>query len=246
MFSPTLASDMISPNIIAEHVFSKIVEHFSPHLRDVSPIREQLTFFSVLFGEDPVFDLSLHVLWARALRYGWSTTISWSRLFVLHVYELRARRYGLWVSQGREFSIAYIVQTPLMLPLSPSSYNNRQAAHVPRCFLWRRPSHRSLPTRVMGSTLCVMGGRLWFLGHACYSYMCTGSALDVMDYGLAKAIGISNRPTIWTLFELRIIALGLKLSRFFRQSTSKLHILHTQAPCNIFSINNCFLCFRVF
>ena len=23
--------------------------------------------------------------------------------------------------------------------------------------------------------------------HACFSYMCTGSALDVMDYGLAKA-----------------------------------------------------------
>ena len=32
-----------------------------------------------------------------------------------------------------------------------------------------------------------MGGRLRFLGHACSSYMCMGSALDVMDYGLAKA-----------------------------------------------------------
>ena len=39
----------------------------------------------------------------------------------------------------------------------------------------------------MGSTLCIMGGRLWFLGHAYFSYMCTGSALDVMDYGLANA-----------------------------------------------------------
>ena len=35
--------------------------------------------------------------------------------------------------------------------------------------------------------LCVMGGRLWFLGHVCSSYTCTGSTLDVMDYGLAKA-----------------------------------------------------------
>jgi len=42
-------------------------------------------------------------------------------------------------------------------------------------------------------------------------YTCTGSVLDVMDYGPAKAIGISSRPTVWTLFELRIIALGLKL-----------------------------------
>jgi len=39
----------------------------------------------------------------------------------------------------------------------------------------------------MGSALCIMGGRLWFLGHAYFSYTCTGSALDVMDYGLSEA-----------------------------------------------------------
>ena len=32
-----------------------------------------------------------------------------------------------------------------------------------------------------------MGGRLWFLGHTYFSYTCTGSALDVMDYGLSEA-----------------------------------------------------------
>ena len=106
-------------------------------------------------------------------------------------------------------------RTPLMLPLSPSSYNNYRAAHILRYFLRRRPSHRSLPTRAMGSALCVMGGQLWFLGHACYSYTCTGSALVVMDYGLAKAIGISSRPTIRTLLELCIITSGLKLRRLF-------------------------------
>ena len=45
----------------------------------------------------------------------------------------------------------------------------------------------NLSLRAMGSTLCVMGGRLWFLGHACSSYTCTGSALDIVDYGLARA-----------------------------------------------------------
>ena len=35
--------------------------------------------------------------------------------------------------------------------------------------------------------LYVMGDRLRFLGHACSSYTCMGSALNVMDYGLAKA-----------------------------------------------------------
>ena len=39
----------------------------------------------------------------------------------------------------------------------------------------------------MGSALYVMGGRLWFLGHACSSYTCTGSTLDVLEYELAKA-----------------------------------------------------------
>ena len=146
--------------------------------------------------------------------------VPWSRIFVLHIYGLRARRYGLWVSQGREFNIEYIARTPLMLPLSPNSYNNCRAAHVLRCLLWKRPSHRFFPTRA------------------------TGSALDVMDYGQAKAIGISSRPTVRMLFELRIIASGLKLQRLFHRTTSKLHILH--APYSIYSMNNCFLRFCAF
>ena len=56
-----------------------------------------------------------------------------------------------------------------------------------------------------------MDGRLWFLGHACSSYTCMGSALDVMDYGLAKAKEFSNELTAQTLLILRIIALGLIL-----------------------------------
>ena len=59
--------------------------------------------------------------------------------------------------------------------------------------------------------LCVMGGQLWFLGHAYSSYTCTGSALDVMDYGLAKAKEFSNELTARTLLILHIIALGLTL-----------------------------------
>ena len=69
----------------------------------------------------------------------------------------------------------------------------------------------------MGSALCVMGGRLWFFGHACSSYMCMGSALDVMDYGLAKAKEFSNKLTAQMLLILHIIALGLTLHRFFKE-----------------------------
>ena len=68
-----------------------------------------------------------------------------------------------------------------------------------------------------------MGGRLRFLGHAYSSYTCTGSALDVMDYELAKAKDFSNELTAQTLLILRIIALGLILQRFFHRNTSKLH-----------------------
>ena len=147
----------------------------------------------------------------RALRYGWSAVVPWSHLFFLHVYGLCARRYGLWVSQGREFNIEYIARTPLVLPLSPSSYNSCRPEHVQRCFLWKRLSHQFFPTRAMGSALYVIGGRLQFLGHVHYSYTCTGSTLDAMDYGLAKAIGTSSRPTGRMLVELRITTSSLKL-----------------------------------
>ena len=85
-------------------------------------------------------------------------------------------------------------RTPLILRISPR-FSPTAEQHVSLFVLWRRPSLRSLPTRAMGSALCVMGGRLWFLGHACSSYMCTGSTLDVMDYGLAKAKEFSNELT---------------------------------------------------
>ena len=103
------------------------------------------------------------------------------------MHELCARCYGLWASQGQELSKELTAQTSIILRLSPSYFDNRRATHVLFYSLWRRPSLRSLPTRATGSTLCVMGGRLWFLGHAYSSYMCTGSMLDVMEYGLAKA-----------------------------------------------------------
>ena len=68
-----------------------------------------------------------------------------------------------------------------------------------------------------------MDGRLWFLGHAYSSYMSTGSRLDVMDYGLANTIGLSNELTARMLLILHIIALGLLLQRFFDTNTVKLH-----------------------
>ena len=53
-----------------------------------------------------------------------------------------------------------------------------------------------------------------------------GSALDVMDYGLAEAIGLSNELTTRMLLILHIIALGLLLQRFFDTNTVKLHHMH--------------------
>ena len=101
--------------------------------------------------------------------------VPWSCLFLLHVHGLCARCYGLWASQGRELSTELIARSPLILPLSPSYFHNCRAAHVPHCFLWRRPSLRSLPKRATGSALCVMGGRQRLLGYACSSYTCMGS-----------------------------------------------------------------------
>ena len=50
-----------------------------------------------------------------ALRYGWSAAVPWSRLFLLHVHGLRARRYGIRASQGQELSNELTTQT-LLIP----------------------------------------------------------------------------------------------------------------------------------
>ena len=72
-------------------------------------------FRSVFFGENPVSNLSLHVLWAPnsalwVVGYGSLVT-----LFLLHVHGLRARRYGLWASQGQEPSKELTART-LLIP----------------------------------------------------------------------------------------------------------------------------------
>ena len=152
--------------------------------------------------------------------------VPWSRLFFLHVHGLCARRYGLWASQGRELSEELTARMPLILHLSPSYFANRRAAHVPLYSLWRRPSLRSLPTCATGSALCVMGGRLWLLGHAYSSYTCMGSVLNVMDYGLAKAKDFSNKLTARTLLILHIIVLGLILQRFLHLNTTNCINMH--------------------
>ena len=62
-----------------------------------------------------------------------------------------------------------------------------------------------------------MSGRLRFLGDACSSYTSMGSALDVMDYGLAEAKEFSNELTARLLLILCIIALGCHYNDFSPQ-----------------------------
>ena len=59
-------ADHVSPALQHSHRtrFLQIAKHFAPNHQDISPISEQHTFFSVLFGKDPVSDPSLHVPWA--------------------------------------------------------------------------------------------------------------------------------------------------------------------------------------
>ena len=57
------ASNVFPPTLqcISPHVLSKNAKHFTPNLQVVSPISEQRMFCSVLLGDNPVSDLSLHV-----------------------------------------------------------------------------------------------------------------------------------------------------------------------------------------
>jgi len=71
--------------------------------------------------------------------------------------------------------------------------------------------------------LYVMGGRLWFLGHVCSPYTCTGST--TRHYGIWASQGqeSSNKQTARPLLIPHINALGLTTSFFFIESASKLH-----------------------
>jgi len=159
MFSPNRRTCFLQiANVFRQTCFSK-----SPNiLLQISKIFRPLpssTRLDLCSMEETLSPISPYMCYGlRARRYGWSAVVPWSRLFLLHVHGLRARRYGLWASQGQELSKELIARTPLILHLSPSYFTNRRAAHVPLCALWRRPSLRSLPTRAMGSALCVMGG----------------------------------------------------------------------------------------
>ena len=128
-----------SPTYLATR-FLQTAEHFTLNLQDISPISEQPTFFSVLFGEDPVSDLSLHV--PRALRSALWVVGYGSLVTPISPTCARAPHSTLWTMgyQGRELNTELIARSLLILPLSPSYFNSYRAAHVPRRFLWRRPS----------------------------------------------------------------------------------------------------------
>ena len=151
------------------------------------------------------------------------------------MHGLRAQRYGLWASQGREFSKELIAQMPLILHLSPSYFEKHRLAHIPLCALWRRSSLRSLPTRAIGSALCVMGGQLWFLDHVCSSYMCTGSS--TRHYGIRASQGQepSNKLTAQTLLIPCINVLGLITCLFSPQMLASHLNMHTTSTYNIYT-----------
>jgi len=110
------------------------------YLQVSSTTAKQHTFRVVFYGEEPVTDLSLHVPRAPHSVLWVSAAVPGSRLLLLHVHGLRARRYGLWANQGRELNSELIARTPLIVCTSPSYFDNRRAAHVLLFFLWRRPS----------------------------------------------------------------------------------------------------------
>ena len=71
--------------------------------------------------------------------------------------------------------------------------------------------------------LCIMGGRLWFLGRVCSSYTCTGSNARRHGIRVSQGQELSNELTTWTLLIPRINALGLTIHLFFTKSASKPH-----------------------
>ena len=93
--------------------------------------------------------------------------------------------------------------------------------------------------------LYVMGGRLWFLGHVCSSYTCTGS--NARCYGIQASQGQepSNELTTRTLLIPRINTFGLTAHLFFTTSAIKppkhAHVVYLQ---HLYKYTNVCLCPR--
>ena len=89
--------------------------------------------------------------------------------------------------------------------------------------------------------LYVMGGRLWFLGHVCSSYTCTGSSAQRYGIWASQGQEPSNELTARTLLIPHINALGLTTRLFFTTSASKplehAHVVYLQHLYN--HINVC-------
>ena len=69
--------------------------------------------------------------------------------------------------------------------------------------------------------LYIMGGQLWFLGHVCSSYMCTGSSSRCYGVRASQGQEPSNKLTTRTLLIPHINVLGLTTRLFFTANTSK-------------------------
>ena len=112
------------------------------------------------------------------------------------------------------------------------------------CSLRRRPSIQFLPTCTTGSTLCVMGGRLCFLGHVCSSYTCTGSS--ARRYGIWASQGreLSERTNCSDATYTTYI------SKLFHQPSSSTHFVlfsmeKTQSSISPYMCYRlCALCYR--
>ena len=105
---------MLPPGHVGFPTKTTTVLHFQ-FSQHSSPIVKQHTFFlSVFYGNDLVPDYILHALRGSAL----CVTVGRLR-FLGHAYSsnmcqcLRAQRYGLWASQGLDFSYELIARTPL-------------------------------------------------------------------------------------------------------------------------------------
>ena len=82
-----------SPTYLATR-FLQTAKHFILNFQDILPISEQPTFFSVLFGEDPVSDLSVHV--PRAPRSALWVVGCGSLVTPISPTRARAPRSTLW------------------------------------------------------------------------------------------------------------------------------------------------------
>ena len=153
-------ADHVSPNLqrISPNRFLQITDHVSPNLQRISPNM----FLQIADHVSPNLQ---RISPSRFLQIADHISLNFQRISP-HVFSKNVEHFT---------------------PNLQKRFHGPASSILSFLFSSEKTQSSIPPYTCHGLRTLRYGWRLWFLGHACSSYTSTGSALDVMDCGPAKA-----------------------------------------------------------